>query len=182
MYLSKKSFLMGFGIALMIFSLINMAYTKSTTKKITEIREMTEEEIVEKAKELGMITIEDAATDDQEVNLAIAKIMDEKNLLNEKYNELQKESEKMEALITSLKKEAEKPKEAPKVTYKTIYIPGGSSSEDVARILYKNGLVNSIDKFNKYIVDQGKARYLQSGSFKVPTNSTYYTVLNSITK
>jgi hypothetical protein len=65
---------------------------------------------------------------------------------------------------------------------KTVTIPGGTSSEGVAAILEREGLVDSATAFNRYLVETGKDRIIRSGTKTFPENATYDEIIEIIIK
>ena len=65
---------------------------------------------------------------------------------------------------------------------KTITIPGGLSSDGVARLLYDEGLIDDAVSFNKYLVDSKKDRIIRSGVKNIPAGSGYEQIASIITK
>lgn len=65
---------------------------------------------------------------------------------------------------------------------KTVTIPGGLGSEGVALVLYNAGVIDNATSFNKYLVEQGKDRYIRSGTKTIPANVTYADIASIITK
>ena len=65
---------------------------------------------------------------------------------------------------------------------KTITIPGGLSSDGVARLLYDQGLIDDAVSFNKYLVDNKKDRIIRSGVKNIPAGSGYEQIASIITK
>ncbi len=59
------------------------------------------------------------------------------------------------------------------VTYVPFTVKGGDSSEVVSSNLYKAGLVDSVDSFNKYMNKLGVDNRIQSGTFYVKQDSSY---------
>ena len=67
-------------------------------------------------------------------------------------------------------------------TSKVITIPGGLGSDQVASILYREGLVDNAVSFNKYLIDRGLDRIIRSGTKTIPGGATYEEIANIITK
>lgn len=65
---------------------------------------------------------------------------------------------------------------------KTVTIPGGTSSDGVARILYNEGLIDDPVSFNKYLVDNRKDRIIRSGTKTFPVGASYEQIVSIITK
>lgn len=63
----------------------------------------------------------------------------------------------------------------------TITIGDEDSSSDVSDKLYEAGLIDSADDFNVFIEDSGKSGSIQSGTFQIPSDSSYEEILDIIT-
>lgn len=64
----------------------------------------------------------------------------------------------------------------------TFQIEEGMSSQKVADLLEKKGLIDDAKDFNNYIIEQGKAHILRTGNYTLPLTSSYDEILNAITK
>ena len=65
---------------------------------------------------------------------------------------------------------------------KTVVIPGGTSSDGVALVLYNAGVIDNAAAFNRYLIDQGKDRIIRSGTKVIPVGSSYAEIAAIITK
>lgn len=65
---------------------------------------------------------------------------------------------------------------------KTVTIPGGLGSDQVAQILVREGIIDNAVSFNKYLVDSKKDRVIRSGVKIIPEGATYEQVASIITK
>ena len=65
---------------------------------------------------------------------------------------------------------------------KTITIPGGLGSDQVAAILQREGIVDSAYSFNQYLCDNRMDRIIRSGTKTIPAGSTYPDIANIICK
>lgn len=65
---------------------------------------------------------------------------------------------------------------------KTITIPGGLGSDQVAAILQREGIVDSAYSFNQYLCDNRMDRIIRSGTKTIPAGSTYQDIANIICK
>jgi hypothetical protein len=65
---------------------------------------------------------------------------------------------------------------------KTITIPGGLGSDQVAQILAREGIIDNAVSFNKYLVDSRKDRVIRSGVKTIPAGATYEQIASIITK
>lgn len=63
----------------------------------------------------------------------------------------------------------------------SVVIEDSDTASSVAEKLYKSGLIDSASKFNDYIDEQNKTGSIISGTFQIPSNSTYEEILNIIT-
>lgn len=61
-------------------------------------------------------------------------------------------------------------------------IERGMSSKAVARLLEEKGLIDDAGNFNDYIVAQGKAAVIRTGSYSLPKGSSYREIMNAISK
>ncbi len=65
---------------------------------------------------------------------------------------------------------------------KTVTIPGGLGSDQVAQILVKEGIIDNAVSFNKYLVDSRKDRIIRSGVKTIPAGASYEQIVSIITK
>lgn len=65
---------------------------------------------------------------------------------------------------------------------KTVTIPGGKSSDQVAQILYNEGIIDNPTSFNKYLIERGVDRVIRSGTKDFPADATYEQVASIITR
>ncbi|WP_034452280.1 hypothetical protein [Butyrivibrio sp. AE2032] len=67
-------------------------------------------------------------------------------------------------------------------TSKIVTIPGGLGSDQVAAILYREGLVDNAVTFNRYLIDRGMDRIIRSGTKTIPDGASYEQIASIITK
>ena len=65
---------------------------------------------------------------------------------------------------------------------KTVTIPGGLGSDQVAQLLVREGIIDNAVSFNKYLVDSRKDRVIRSGVKTIPAGATYEQIASIITK
>lgn len=63
-----------------------------------------------------------------------------------------------------------------------ITIVGGEYSNDVCRKLKRAGLIEDIDDFNKYLSDGGYDNLIQPGNYTIPTGADYDEIIKIITE
>lgn len=64
--------------------------------------------------------------------------------------------------------------------YISLVINDSDTSSSVAEKLYKAGVVDSADDFEKYIKKKGKSKSIKSGKFKIPSKASDKEILNII--
>ena len=135
---------------------------------------LSDEEIIERATELGMVmeaTTEEGTEEGTEENTeedseAVAEESDENN--TEKEATVTAEAApQIEDVATPDSEEAET------ITYVPFTVRGGESSEIVSKNLKKAGLIDSVDDFNKYLSKIKVDNLIQSGTFYVKQGSSY---------
>ena len=65
---------------------------------------------------------------------------------------------------------------------KTVTIPGGLGSDQVAQLLVREGIIDNAVSFNKYLVDSRKDRIIRSGVKTIPAGATYEQIASIITR
>ena len=61
--------------------------------------------------------------------------------------------------------------------YYEVFIPNTSGASDICSILEAAGVIENGKEFHQYIKTQGKQAYLKDGTFKLPKNADYETLL-----
>ena len=160
-----KYYLRGAGIGILITTLV-LTIAFSVKNSYSTEASLTDEEIINRATELGMIMPEQ--TEDSE---------DEEEKLE---NDLESEPSGDNGDGTNLDQSDEENAETASsstddtsVTYIPFSVKGGQSSNDVAANLYKAGLVDSAEDFNDYLNKTGVDGLIQAGTFYVRSDSTY---------
>ena len=178
-----KYYLRGIGIGI-IFSTLILAISFYFGKEALVKRGLTDEEIIARAEELGMVMSEgDADTEEVTESEENVDVIEETEVVSEEGDsqddvadnsdsdeftgEVSEVLESEEATDMTDKEETES------VTYVPFTVHGGESSDTVAYNLYKAGLVDSSDKFNKYMNSLGVDNRIQAGTFYVKQGSTY---------
>jgi hypothetical protein len=70
----------------------------------------------------------------------------------------------------------------PEGYYVEITIPYGTKSYSVARILYKNNLINSMDEFERRLIELGVDKKIQVGEYKIKMGSSLDEIIDIIVK
>ena len=186
-------FLRGLGIGIIFSALIlSVAFRSSDSS-------MTDEMVIERAKELGMVDVGDS---DDELDKLLSKKEDttkEESSEAQTTEELSSESDTTgtastegqttqavttEEATTQEKTEEAATTEAPKKkTPKTvsITISRGMYSELVSETLVSLGVIDDAASFNKYLNDNGYAGRLVVGTYKLTPGEDYDSIARKIT-
>lgn len=200
-----KYYLRGIGIGIIVTAII-LSIVNGVSNSSNK---MTNPQIVEKAKELGMVTKDEYDIVKQDLNTAKSDIDDLKAELskadtkeNKESNDGSNDSEEtqVDAKSTDESKadqtdskssDEEKAKSSDKAKLTdpsqmakdiSFTISSGMGSEDVAKVLEQKGIIVSASEFNKYLVESGNANYLQIGEFKADEGESYDSIISKITK
>lgn len=63
----------------------------------------------------------------------------------------------------------------------TITVAGGASSDTVAKLLEKGGVIDSASKFDAYLTSHGYDRHISTGTHEIPAGADYETIAKIIT-
>lgn len=200
-----KYYLRGIGIGIIVTAII-LSIVNGVSNSSNK---MTNPQIVEKAKELGMVTKDEYDIVKQDLNTAKSDIDDLKAELSKADTKEKKESDdgsndseetQADAKSTDESKsektdnkssDEEKTNSSDKAKLTdpsqmakdiSFTISSGMGSEDVAKVLEQKGIIVSASEFNKYLVESGNANYLQIGEFKADEGESYDSIISKITK
>lgn len=172
-----KYYLRGIGIGVTLATLlltISFYFGKDSLSK----EKLTDEEIIERALELGMTMPEEEVGDTDEVVAnssleenadSIQAAADDASTKNTAENENSEEYTLEQAIADASKDEGGDST----VTYVPFRIRGGESSEVICRNLKKSGLIDSEKEFNKYLNKLNADNAISTGNFYIPTGSSY---------
>ena len=188
-----KYFLRGFGIGIIFASIICVVAFQSS-----DARQISDKEVIERAKELGMVEKEDSAkdmfaTDETNVEKQTSEVKpstEEKTTetsIKEKSTEEEKSTEKKttekkttEEKTTEKKTAEEKTTEekttettAEKKTTVTITIKGGMSSYPICQMLQELGLIEDATDFDNYLIKNGYANRISVGTHTLRMGMSY---------
>lgn len=169
--MQKKSFLLGIGLGMIFTSLLFLVAYKSENYKIkknninAEESSISDDEIIERAKSLGMTFYvdlpdkekEDAKGDETE----ITSNSDTQGEVpsDEEINSDNSESEPVEIVINS-----------------------GANATNVSKILFDSGLIDDAEDFKNYIVNNKKSTKIRTGKYYIPKGLSYDDIISYITK
>ncbi|SOC12660.1 endolytic transglycosylase MltG [Pseudobutyrivibrio ruminis] len=161
-----KYYMRGIGIGV-IFATLVLSISFYFGRTDFSSKEMTDEEIIEEATELGMVMPEDEASEEEtkdetsEEDAAAPEEQPTEEVAPEETEETDAENEPVVESSEST------------VKYIPFTVNSGESSDTVAANLYKAGLVDSASEFNDYMNTLGVDNRIQSGTFYVRADSTY---------
>ena len=173
-----RYYLRGLGVGILVTAVI---MTVALSKK----QPMTDEEVIKRAKELGMIEntiIKDVATpkDDEEVKEEIKEEQQEE-VQEEIQEELQEEVEETpEENEPENKVEAETEDETEEII--TVSVFSGDSSWSVAKRMEELGLVDSAKEFDAFLCGNGYDKRISVGTYKISNNASWEDMAKIINK
>lgn len=202
-----KYYLRGIGIGIIVTAII-LSIVGGVNNSSKEAK-MTNAQILERAKELGMVTKDEYDIVKKDLDTAKSNINDLKAELSITDNDDEKQSEdkstdseeektddkstedSQSEVKDSKPDDEEKAKSSDKAKLTdptqmakdiSFTISAGMGSEAVAKVLEEKGIIVSATEFNKYLVESGNANYLQIGEFKADEGESYESIISKITK
>lgn len=173
-------FLRGLGIGI-IFCAIVFSFSKGTTST------MTDEEIISRAKELGMV--EDTMSD-QEVDALLSKKDTEATTEDSKKSAKDKKTTEAAtteaagseaAATTEEKKNATTQAETTQAATVSFTVTKGMYSEKASETLAYLGVVKDAKAFNTYLINNDFADHLRAGTYTLTPGEDYYSIAKKIT-
>ncbi|MCT4596381.1 MAG: hypothetical protein N4A50_00675 [Vallitalea sp.] len=186
-----KYFFRGMGIALIIISSI-FYFINIINAKDVDNNKLNDDEIIIKAKELGMI-YEEEINKKKEINEKIIKetlsdneIIKRAKLLGMEFVEKDSTNKVDNKPVVEVKNSNEvENKEQPQISEDEesikVKISYGMSSHDIANLLYEKGVVDDAKKLDKYILKNKYEGKLRTGNYIFNKNSTYEEIMKKIT-
>lgn len=163
-----KYYLRGLGVGIICTAVIMGIATSGKSKE-----RLTDAEIIERARLLGMVMAEEAK--DEEPKDAAKK--EESKAEEPKTEKPKTEKSKDEKPKDTVKKEEPKEKEpkaeepaAPEI--KTIEVLPGEYSDVVSRKLFEAGLIKDAELFNTYLMDTKADQNIMQGTHQIPMGAT----------
>ena len=200
-----KYYLRGLGFGIFFTALI-CGTGHSTAKE-----PMTDSEIIQRAKELGMVegTLADGKTETsemteaQELEKVIETVLETETVeIVEEENKTQEKTETEAVAIeesknlkestdikesketkesTSVKESSEKKADTSVATV-TFTIPSGCGSYEVAKLLEENGLIKNAVEYDTFLCANDYDRKISSGTYQIPVGADGETIAKIITK
>lgn len=178
-------FMRGLGIGILITTItLSIAFHFSDNYKLSQ------EEIIQEAKNLGLVEASEVdLTDSNKNNIVnIDDLLEKEKSEPDKTEEETAEVETTEEETTEVEATEEETAEAETAEEETvaeteevsITIRSGMTSETVSRLLYDNGLIEDTKDFNNYLINNGYSSKIRVGTFKIPQNTSYEEIVKII--
>ncbi|HEY8363418.1 MAG TPA: hypothetical protein VIK77_11155 [Tissierellaceae bacterium] len=168
--------LLGMGIGFIICSAVNTLFP------VIKEAELSENEIIERAKELGMVSLKESLEIlSSSNNLNNVDISEGKN---ENSTEISKEEvENINEKLDNDNKEKSNGKyDEEDIKTVKFAIKWKETLTDVANNLHEMGLIDDVDKFISYAIEKGYSKILRVGEYEIDQNLSYDDILKILTK
>jgi hypothetical protein len=160
-----KYYMMGLGVGIILTTLV---FIISGYRKIP-----SDTEIKERALKLGMVM-------DKEQEDALSKIINKTELTEVPTNVPEIQPTDVPELLSETKPSKEPSKE-PAATSAVIFtIEPGMSSQAIAKLLQKKGLIDNAENFNSYITALDKAGSMITGMYSISQGASYDEIVKEI--
>lgn len=186
-----KFFLRGLGIGILVTASILTISHRAQDKQQT----LTNEQIVERAEELGMVLPEEsespqpsASLEPSETPVSTPTVTPSPTVEASPTVEpspsakpTTEPSAKPTTTPTATPKKVEETKKSEKEpSYVSVTIEKGMWSETVSRKMEEAGLVKSADDFNAYLMNNGYSSQISVGTYKIQKGATYQEIADKI--
>lgn len=188
-----KYYLRGIGIGMIVTTVILMI-----AFSVHRERPLSDDEIRERAAQLGMVMPEDLPVSDKlsdtEPSAQPNDDQKESGETSEEETDASKSGSKNidgmsegkieddESDSDASVKEKEDKIEQEVIEQAEITIVGGEYSDDVCKKLKKAGVIKDADDFNKYLAEGGYDNLIQPGNYVIPLNADYDAIIKLITE
>lgn len=178
-----KYFLRGLGFGILITALLLAIGTKKNDNKT-----ISDSEVMKRAKQLGMLTKEEAK------DYKMEAVLDN---MKDSISEAPSSSKKPEIVVTKEPEKKKQDSEKEDNTNKessstkneknnerktiTITIEPGMVSQNISRYLYQKNVIGSAKDFNDYMQEHNVAEKLRAGEFEIPVDASYAEIVEILT-
>lgn len=164
-----KSFSFGLGLGIVFSSLLFLFVSNiSTNKNKIENNSnnnqinISNEEIEKRAKEMGMIYLNELPEKDEVIETTSSIYLEENN--ENVLNDVEETNANEDTNVI------------------TVTIDRGSNATQVARKLYEAGIVEDKDAFNSYLIEKKKTTALRSGTYNIKKGLEFSEIADILTK
>lgn len=178
--MNPRSFLLGLGIGILVLSTV--FYVAMGVEKKTRPVEasLTDGEIVERARKLGMIYFNDLPEKQMPLEnpgtptLTDQEIIQRAQALGMAFPVENSPEDSVPLEATSTPEATPPPEETGEEGPVTrIYIPEGSNASDVLDVLYEAGIIPDKQSFGDYLAGRNLTKGLHYGNYKIPQGADY---------
>lgn len=148
--MNKFFLLLGIGIGLLVSSLLNIAYPK------IKYTEYSEAQIIEKAKELGMVSLKEAISKNEEKSTEIASNEEDAN--EEDTNAIKEDNHPIEFVINK-----------------------GENSEQIVDRLFEKGIIKNREEFTEKVLSKGLQKRFKYGVYELEPEMDYESLIKVLT-
>ncbi|SES63290.1 MltG/YceG/YrrL family protein [[Clostridium] polysaccharolyticum] len=174
-----KYFLRGLGIGILVTTLLLFAGTRKN-----ENAKLTDKQIIERAKELGMLTKDEVSDYKMDKNLEDIKtsLSDISSPAPSKKAEVKQDKAlKRETSDSTKSPDPSKKAEKENRHMASVKIETGMTSQSVARYLYQVNVIGNASDFNEYMKEHNVSQKIRAGEYEIPTDATYAEIVEIIT-
>ncbi len=179
MNVKRGSFFIGLGTGIILSSLLAFfAIFSLVNKQSLSTLTLEKEQIIEKAKDLGMIFITElpSATKDwteeevivkaRELGMDFIENQESKEILNRDLDHYPEKNSNWDQNL-----------ENNPIQIETVYIPSGSNALKISKILAEQNLIKDSELFCQFLKEQKVTSTLRSGEFHIPIGSSKEEIL-----
>jgi len=191
--LDRRSIIFGLGVGIVIVAFVFFVATRFISAEpeiVMSAADVSDEEIIERARVLGMVTIRELpesadepgelARHSQELETLLSLMMERNLELLLLINELEPALENADDILPNENSEDEPAIVSDLEGYHQITIPRGLNSIDIAVLFFTNGIVESAMDFNNFVITNEMTTRLIEGTYNIPEGSSFAEILSII--
>lgn len=183
-----KYYLKGLGMGIIVTTII------MTVSCVVHNNNLSDQEIIEKAKKLGMVMAESQTESEDNLfgnNKESSDSGDDSEMESDSETQSETETELESQTQKTEDSQLKEPETQETESQDTIYIEitqyilhvnTGDTPRMIATELYENGMIDSASAFRKYLGDNGYAGKLRTGTYTITKGMSYEEIAQMITK
>ena len=166
-----KYYLRGLGIGIIVTTIILVSCFSMQKPK------MTDEQIIEKAAQLGMIMPEQNSAVIAETETTEPEETEQKNEQQIAAEKLQQETETQQESVVSDTENAENAEQTQQEPF-TLVVNRGDVCRTMCENLAANGVIDDSEGLRKYLSEVGYASFISAGTYQIPYHASYEEITN----
>ena len=166
-----KYYLRGLGIGIIVTTIILVSCFSMQKPK------MTDEQIIEKAAQLGMIMPEQNSAVIAETETTEPEETEQKNEQQIAAEKLQQETETPQESVVSDTENAENAEQTQQEPF-TLVVNRGDVCRTMCENLAANGVIDDSEGLRKYLSEVGYASFISAGTYQIPYHASYEEITN----